>query len=148
MKVKDQEAIRKEGARIFSDNLPKLRFNPTKRWHRIKAKILGAGWRIRATRHDNEILKNMEKKFHELNEAIEEGYYYIEVTLDDAGINPLPCPLCKGEKKIPSSDGIFFGLIPLYIECPMCNGSGYKPALTKGEEKLLKDSIQLNIPHP
>lgn len=33
--------------------------------------------------------------------------------------------------------------IDIYGECPMCNGSGYKPALTKGEEKLLRECEHL-----
>lgn len=155
MKMKDKEAISKEAERIFDEAFGKLKFNPAKRLHRIKAKLFGTVWLIHAMRHDNEILKEMTKELHELNEDIEAGYYHLEVTLDDAGWTPLPCIICDGEGKVYQEpwgcrDLVFdimltpiYYFFPRYMTCPECNGTGRRQALTKKLEELLKTSVPL-----
>jgi len=87
----------------------------------------------------------------------ERDYSDLVVDLNDAGFHPLPYPLCHGEKTIRLRTEVveypfmgfftpFIGVMlhDIYGECPVCHGSGYKPALTKGEEKLLKESVSLD----
>lgn len=150
MKAKDHEAISKEAERIFYSNFKKLKVTSAGFWSVVKWKILGIKALTRAIHHDNEILKGISAELRKLNEDIERGHYYIEVTMDDAGIHPLPCPLCHGEKTIFLRTEVVFEnsflgafLYDVYGECPICWGSGYMPALTEGQERLLKESVPL-----
>ena len=155
MKVLNQEAVRKEADRIFSSNLKKFKIRHYSFWNRLKWKILGGEALTRALRHDDEVVGGMCIELHKLNEDIEQGYYHIEVVMDETGITPLPCDICKGKGKIYTESRRGFNQVHLgrtffvpsykiyYEECPLCHGSGYKPALTKGEEKLLKESRKI-----
>jgi len=146
VKALNQDAVREEAKRIFFSNFKKLKVTSDSFWSRLKWKILGMGALICAMNHDNEILKEIGEGFRTLTEDVKRGYYHIEVTMDDAGINPLPCPLCKGEKNIVLRKNVVIEtfslgalLCDIFGKCPICNGSGYMPALTKGEKKLLRE---------
>ena len=152
MKILNPEAVAKESERIFSVALKKLKFKPTSFWNRLKWKILGNGSALLAIGHDNEVIKELNNGLQELNEDILQGYYHIEAVMDDAGIHPLPCPSCHGEKKLYKTSIMTFNrsnlgwrFVPIYEECPICHGSGYKPALTEGQEKLLKESRSIPL---
>ena len=152
MKILNQEAVRKEGERIFSVTLGKLKVKPASFWNRLKWKILGEGSALLAIRHDYEVIKELNAELHGLTEDVERGYYHVEAVMDDAGIHPLPCPLCHGEKKLYRETVMILGwTVPLwrwvniYEDCPICGGSGYKPALTPKLEKLLKESRSIPL---